>query len=120
MNDATTTLKQLKDQVEKLVQEREWQQFHTPKNLSMAIAIEAAEVMEHFKWVKSDESYEEFEKHRLAIEDEVADTLITLLCFANRTNIDISAAFARKIEEIKKKYPIEKAKGRSDKYTTYL
>jgi NTP pyrophosphatase (non-canonical NTP hydrolase) len=119
MDDTTTTLEQLKKNVQEFVREREWEQYHTPKNLSMAIATEAAEVMEPFKWVKSDDSLEHFKQHRAEIEDEIADVLITVLCFANSTGIDISSAFKKKLAEIKKKYPVQKAKGRADKYTAY-
>lgn len=119
MKDNTLTIQQLKNKVEEFVKERDWEQFHSPKNLSMAIAIEAAEVMEPFTWIKSDDSLEYFEKHQTEIEDEVADVLIALLCFVNRTNMDLGSAFEKKLEEIKKKYPTEKVKGRSDKYTAY-
>ena len=118
-SDDNVTIQQLKAIVEQFVQERDWEQFHSPKNLSMAIATEAAEVMEPFRWVKSDDSLEHFEKHRSEVEDEIADVFIAILCFINRTNINLSSAFEKKLEEIKAKYPVEKAKGRSDKYTTY-
>lgn len=119
MNDTKATLAQLKKIVQEFVRERDWEQFHTPKNLSMDIAVEAAEIMELFLWVKSEDSYESFKKHQQEVENEIADVLIAILCFANRTNIDLSAAFEKKLEEIKAKYPVEKVKGRSDKYTTY-
>lgn len=119
MSDDTTTLEQLKKAAATFVQERDWQQFHSPKNLSMDIAIEAAEIMEKFMWIKDDDSLQHFEKIRSEVEDELSDTLLAILCFANTCNIDLTSAFSKKLEEIKKKYPIEKVKGRADKYTAY-
>jgi NTP pyrophosphatase (non-canonical NTP hydrolase) len=120
MNDSKTTLIDLKALIEAFVSEREWQSFHTPKNLSMAIAAEAAELMEKFLWIDSQASYDELETNRQEIEDELADVLIVCLCFANRTNIDIAKAIASKLEEVKAKYPVDKVKGKYHKYTTYV
>lgn len=120
--DANTTLKQLKDVVEKaFIHERQWTPYHTPKNLSMNIAIEAAELMELFLWMSAQESYDILKdaQKRKEIEYELADVLIAILSFANRCSIDLSSAFAEKFGLIKQKYPIKKAKGKSDKYTAY-
>lgn len=119
MNDTTTTLEILKKMAQEFIQERDWEQFHNPKNLSMNIAVEAAEVMELFLWTKSEDSYESFKKNKTAVEDEIADVLLGILCFANSINMDLSAAFEKKLAEAKAKYPVEKVKGRADKYTTY-
>jgi dCTP diphosphatase len=116
MNDTQTTVAQIKDIVKKMVDEREWNQFHSPKNLAMFISVEANELMEHFLYVDNKESYEKVNTHRQEIENELADTLIVAIAFANACNIDIAAAVAHKIEEIKKKYPIDKAYGKSLKY----
>ena len=117
-NDPKTTIKQLKDEVEEFVTERDWQQFHLAKNLSMAIAVEAAELMEKFLWVDAKESNELMKTpERSEIEDELADVIITCLCFSNRLDIDITDVVRRKLEATKKKYPVEKAKGKAVKYT---
>ena len=119
MADATTTIEALKNDVKKFTEDREWQQFHSPKNLSMALASEAAEVMDLFLWCESAASYEELEKRRQEVEDEIADVTILVLAFCVRHNIDLSAAVANKQIEQARKYPIEKCKGKSLKYDQY-
>jgi len=116
MADATTTIEALKNDVKKFVEDREWQQFHSPKNLSMALASEAAEVMDLFLWCESVASYEELEKRRQDVEDEIADVAVLILAFCVRHNIDLSSAIAHKRIEAAHKYPIEKCKGKSLKY----
>lgn len=115
--DSTVTIQQLKDQAAQFVYERDWGQFHNPKNLSMAIAAEAAELLEKFLWLDGQASQAEIEKNRQEIEDELADIVIAALMFANGAKIDVARAIAYKMQEIAAKYPVEKAKGRSDKYT---
>jgi dCTP diphosphatase len=115
--DSTTTIQELKEQLAQFVGERDWGQFHNPKNMSMVIAIEASELMEKFRWLDGQESYQEVEKSRREIENELADVVVTALMFANCANIDVSQAIAHKMAENIRKYPVEKAKGRSDKYT---
>ncbi|OQA35974.1 MAG: hypothetical protein BWY54_00313 [Candidatus Dependentiae bacterium ADurb.Bin331] len=117
LNDQSTTIEELRNQVEKFVTERDWVQFHSLKNLSMAIAVEAAELMEHFMWDK--EKNIKVETTKTEIEYELADIIIASFAFANRYNIDITTTLLNKLDLNKKKYPIEKAKGRSDKYTAY-
>jgi len=117
MNDTTSTVNDAKKAVKKFIEEREWQQFHSPKNLSMAIATEAAELMEHFLWVESKDSLQDLEKNRQAVEDEAADVFWALLSFCNASNINLSKALEKKLESSAKKYPIEKAKGKAVKYT---
>jgi dCTP diphosphatase len=116
MADATTTVESLKNDVKKFVEDREWQQFHSPKNLSMALASEAAEVMDLFLWCDNAASYEELENRRQDVEDEIADVAVALLAFCVRHNIDLSKAIAHKRIEHARKYPIEKCKGKSTKY----
>jgi len=119
MNDTKTTIKELKTAVRAFIDERDWSQFHSPKNMSMALAIEAAELMEKFQWVDTDGSWKMLEKKRGEIEDELADIIIDALEFAIQCDIDVSRAVEDKIEEIKKKYPVEKVKGKSLKYNEY-
>lgn len=112
-----TTIQTLKDILAPLYKEREWGQFHTPKNLSMNIAAEAAELMELFLWSTSKEQIDaELREHRQEVEEELADVFISAVAFALATNIDIAQAIEKKIEIFKKKYPVELAKGKSTKY----
>jgi len=117
--DATTTLAELKKRILAFSHEREWEQFHAPKNLSMALAAEAGELMEHFLWATSEASRTTVQDpvKRAKIEEELADVIIYALEFANMTGIDAAAAIERKMAANAKKYPVEKARGRSDKYT---
>ncbi|HSW73527.1 MAG TPA: nucleotide pyrophosphohydrolase [Candidatus Limnocylindria bacterium] len=117
MSDTTTKLQDLRELVAAFVRERDWNQFHTPKNLSMYLAVEAAELMEKFSWVESKDSLQELESNRQEVEDEVADVLCVLLCFANASNIDLATALRHKLALTAAKYPVEKAKGKATKYT---
>ncbi len=111
MQDKVITLQELKDLIEKFNQERDWKQFHNPKSVSMAIAAEAAELMEKFLWCDNKQSYQEVEKNREEIEQELADIIITALSFANSANIDVAVAVKNKLKINGKKYPVEKSKG---------
>ena len=117
--DDQTKLKQLKDAIKEFAVERDWEQFHTPKNLSMAIAAEAAELMEHFLWKGSQESGDVLNDaaKRQEIAEELADILIFSLEFANIAKLDVATIISEKMETNAQKYPVEKAKGRADKYT---
>lgn len=115
--DRATSIQELKDTVQEFVRERDWERFHSPKNLSMALAAEAAELMEHFLWDTLEASEETARKEEVA--DELADILLYLLEFANMTGIDISEAVASKVKKNAEKYPVEKAKGNSLKYTEF-
>lgn len=117
MADKTITMQQLKDIADKFIEERDWKQYHSPKNLSMDISIEANELMEKFVWLTTQESVEEINKNRQEISDELADIFWGILCFANVTGIDLSEAFTNKVATTAQKYPVEKAKGRREKYT---
>jgi NTP pyrophosphatase (non-canonical NTP hydrolase) len=118
-SDAQTTIEELKLRLKAFVRERDWEQFHSPKNLSMALSAETAELMEHFLWVDSQASKARAEEpaRRKDIEDELADIIIYALEFANMTGIDVAAAIEAKMAANAKKYPVEKAKGRAEKYT---
>jgi NTP pyrophosphatase (non-canonical NTP hydrolase) len=117
--DHATTLEELKLRILAFAKERDWEQFHAPKNLSMALAAEAAELMEHFLWVDAAASKPRALEpaRRREIEDELADIVIYALEFANVTGIDVAAAIEAKMAANAAKYPVEKAKGRADKYT---
>jgi dCTP diphosphatase len=119
INDAETPLQEIKDRVLAFAQAREWEQFHSPKNLSMAIAAEAAELMEHFLWQSPEQSHTDVEAAalRAKVEEELADVFIFAIEFANVTGIDIAAIIEKKMQRNGEKYPVEKARGRSEKYT---
>ncbi len=119
MTDPTTTLADLKTRVLAFARERDWEQFHAPKNLSMALAAEAGELMEHFLWTTPEQSAAVVQDpaKRRKIEDELADVVIYALEFANIAGMDVAAAIERKMADNAKKYPVEKSRGRSDKYT---
>lgn len=116
MPDNKNTITDLKKQVAQFINEREWEQFHTPKNLSMALSAEAAELMEFFLWCESKDSIAVLENERSDAEDEIADILIVLLSFCNMANIDLSTALSTKLKKHEEKYPVEKSRGRWTKY----
>lgn len=113
MSDKNTIIEELKSLIESFVDERDWKQFHSPKNLSMSISIEAAELMELFQWLSLEEAKEVMTAGELrenAI-DEIADVMIYALAFCQRNNIDVSDAIKKKMVKNVKKYPAEKFKG---------
>jgi NTP pyrophosphatase (non-canonical NTP hydrolase) len=118
MTDATTTIEQLKDQMRRFVAERDWEQFHDLKNLSMAVAVEAGELMDHFRWVdnKAAAGVMEGAAQAAAVRHEVADVFLLLLDFAIMANIDLAAAAVEKLELNRRKYPVATAKGSSRKH----
>ena len=113
MSDEQTTIAQLRSLIDSFVNERDWKQFHSPKNLSMSLSIESAELMELFQWLSLEEAKEVMksgETRENAI-DEIADIIIYAIAFCNRNNIDISSAIKQKMEKNIKKYPADKFKG---------
>ena len=118
-DDSTTSIQELKSEILSFVHERDWEQFHSPKNLSMALSAETAELMEHFLWSESEASKSKSQEPVLKekIEEEIADVFIYAMEFANICKIDLASAVRRKIKINGEKYPVEKAKGNSLKYT---
>ena len=113
MSDNKTTIDELRLIVESFVDERDWKQFHSPKNLAMSLAVEVAELMELFQWLSLDQAQELMKAGDIrenAI-DEIADIVIYTLAFCNRNNIDISDAIKKKMEKNIQKYPTDKYKG---------
>ena len=111
--DKITTIHDLKTLVEDFVEERDWAQFHSPKNLSMALAIEASELMDLFKWKTVEEAQEEMKDKLLEdATDELADIMIYSISFAIRNGIDIAKAVTSKTEKNKAKYPADQFKGK--------
>lgn len=109
----------------KFAEERDWGQFHTPKNLAMALSVECSELVEHFQWLDSDEvknlqiENSKNKKKREEIAEEVSDILFYLLRFSDVMNIDLQKAVDKKLEKNAKKYPAEKVRGNSKKYNEY-
>ena len=114
-----TDIKDLTQKILKFRNDRDWKQFHNPKDLAISLSLEASEVLEHFQWKNKEEMEEHVKKHREEIGEELADTLILVLLMANEMKIDIKTATIKKLEKNSKKYPVEKAKGKNLKYTAY-
>ena len=114
MTDKKSTIDELKTLVESFVDERDWQQFHSAKNLSMSISIEAAELMELFQWLTLEEAKEAMAKGKTREDaiDEIADIMIYAIAFCNRNNIDLSDAIKQKMEKNIRKYSSNEYKGR--------
>jgi len=113
--DETTTLAYLRRRVAEFVTVRSWEQFHTPKNLSGAIGIEAAELMEHFQWLTNEQAVVALqdEAKRAAVTDELADVLIYTLSLANTLDVDASTAVLDKLERNERRFPVEEWRGRA-------
>lgn len=101
--------------------EREWEQFHSIKNLSMALAVESSELMELFQWMteKDSENVKNDINLKSKLEDEISDVFIYLMRIAVKANIDIEQSILKKIEKNRSKYPIKKSKGNSKKYSDF-
>lgn len=98
---------------------RDWDQFHSPKNLSMALSVEVSEIVEHFQWLTEEQS-KNLPKDKLAeVETELADTLIYLIRLADKLDIDLLKAAQNKIDLNEQKYPADKVMGSAKKYTEY-
>ena len=116
-NDKTTTIEELKKKNHAFIEERDWAQFHTPKNIAMSLTSEATEFSDFFIWVDSQKSIEVLEEKREAIEQEVADVLGCLLTLCALYDIDLAKAYEKKLKVNQDKYPVEKSKGHATKYT---
>lgn len=111
-------IQQLRDQLRRFAGERNWEQFHSPKNLSMALAVEAAELLERFQWLTEEESIALRERpdDYAAVVEEIADVMIYLVRLADRLDVDLGAAVADKIRKNEAKYPVHLAYGTAVKY----
>lgn len=107
----------IRQQVREFVAARDWEQFHSPKNLAMALIVEAAELVEHFQWLTEDQS-DHLPPEKLAeVELELADIQVYLISLAARLGVDIPAAVQKKLALNAAKYPVDKARGNAKKYT---
>ncbi len=114
------SLQALRAKINTFVAERDWAQFHTPKNLAMAMIVEAAELVEQFQWDTPSESQHLTPEKREAVSHELADTFVYLLRIAEVLEIDLIDAANQKIALNAQKYPVDKAKGSNAKYTKYV
>ncbi|MBA60808.1 MAG: NTP pyrophosphohydrolase [Planctomycetaceae bacterium] len=114
MNDQTTTISELAKLIADFVDERDWNQFHSPKNISMSMAIEAGELMEHFQWISMDESREVTTNpgQLEAVGEELADVMCYALALANQLGIDVSDTIEKKMHKNRIKYPAQDFQGR--------
>ena len=114
----SSDIARLQAQILAFAAERDWQQFHDPKNLAMAVAVEAGELMDHFRWVRNEASLAALDdaRTRAGVEEEAADVMILLLEFAAVCRIDLTKAVEAKIARNAERYPVHLARGRSDKH----
>ena len=114
MNDESTTISELREMVREFVAERDWQQFHAPKNISMALTVEAGELMEHFQWLTLDASraIRDDQQAKQAVGEELADVVCYALAMANELDLDLASALEQKMAKNRLKYPAEDYRGR--------
>ena len=107
----------IRDELRRFAADRDWDQFHSPKNLASALAVEAAELLEPFQWLTEEQSRQLTAETSLAVREEMADVLLYLIRLADKLDIDLVAAANDKIIQNSAKYPVEKSRGSSKKYT---
>ncbi len=119
--DQKTTLQELKEKVQKFCEERNWDQFHSPKELAIGMSIEASELLEHFRFKSEKEIGELFQQKekKEKIDEEIIDILFYLLRFSQKYNISLTEAFSKKMKKNEEKYPVEKAKNSNKKYSEF-
>jgi len=122
MSDALGTgnqdaLLELRNVLRQFASDRDWDKFHSPKNLAIALSVEAAELLEHFQWLSEAESADLSLATRVRVREELADVLLYLIRLADKLNVDLAIAAAEKIQINAEKYPVEKARGNRNKYT---
>ena len=110
-------LGELREALRQFAADREWDQFHSPKNLAVALSVEVAEVLEHFQWISDAESANLPAVAKAKVREELADVLLYLVRLADKLDVDLPAAAFDKLELNARKYPVEKARGSSKKYT---
>lgn len=119
MTSPASDLVALRDIVRQFAEERDWQQFHTPKNLAMALSVEVAELVEHFQWLRTGEQNELDDARRTGVRHELADSLVYLIRLADRLDVDLYDAVIEKMQLNREKYPADKVRGQSRKYDQY-
>ena len=116
---AIEDLSKLASVLRRFADDRDWTQFHSPKNLVMALSVEVAELVEHFQWMSEEQSHRPGADRHQAIALELADVLIYLVRIADILKVDLLATAAAKIELNRQKYPADRVRGKSNKYTDY-
>jgi dCTP diphosphatase len=109
----------LRDKLRTFAEARDWDQFHSPKNLSMALMVEVAELMEHFQWLTEAQSLELAAKSKDAVSEELADILLYLIRLSDKLDVDLLQAALHKLEKNAVKYPAEQVRGSARKYSEY-
>lgn len=108
-------LRSLRNALRVFAKDREWDQFHSPKNLAIAVSVEAAELLEHFQWRRNEEALDSATRNKVA--EEMADVLLYLIRLADKLDVDLLGAADRKMKANARKYPVETSRGSSKKYT---
>jgi NTP pyrophosphatase (non-canonical NTP hydrolase) len=120
MSDSNTTISDLKQRVRGICEARDWDPFHSPKNLAAGVITEAAELLEHFRWLDDTASLELLSSGSAeAVRDELIDVLFFVVRFAQLYDIDLSTEFERKMLKNEAKYPVDKSRGSAKKYTEF-
>ena len=112
-----TELEELRQRLRQFAADRNWDQFHSPKNLASALIVEAGELLECFQWLTEEQSRSLAAEEKVKVEAEVADVFVYLIRLADKLDIDLIDAARQKIAENAKKYPVDKARGNAKKYT---
>jgi dCTP diphosphatase len=113
------SLEELRGALRRFASDRDWDQFHSPKNLAIALSVEAAELLEHFQWTLDADPTSLAPDRHAKVQEEIADVLLYLVRLADKLNIDLLAAATEKLQINAAKYPVEKARGSSKKYTEF-
>ncbi len=119
MKKTNDSLNSLRDALRRFAAARDWQQFHTPKNLAMAVSVEVAELVEHFQWLTAEQSTRLNATTKRAVGEEIADVLLYLTRLADVLDIDPLAAAKRKMKLNARKYPVLRSRGSARKYSDY-
>lgn len=112
-----TSIQDLQSEIKQFIDDRDWSQFHNYKDLSISLSLEAAELLEHFQWKNDEKMQQHAIDHKSDIAEELADVFYRVLLLSNKLDINLTEEFRKKMTKNMEKYPIEKAKGNSDKYT---
>ncbi len=118
-SDTVQNFDELTLSLRKFAKDRDWDQFHSPKNISMALSVEVAEIVEHFQWLTEEQSQQLDDKVLAEVADEIADVQMYLIRLADKLGVDVLAAVEGKIKKNELKYPADKVRGSSKKYTEY-
>lgn len=118
-NTSKTSLEDLQKMIRKFCDDRNWGQFHNPKDLAISLSLESAEVLEHFQWMNDDEMEIHSKEKKEDIAEELADVFYWTLLISNKLDIDLVESFMKKMAKNESKYPVEKAKNSHKKYTEF-